>query len=156
MSSTERTRVTLRPARSADAVAVAACVQEAYRHYVTRIGTRPGPMLEDYADVIAREHVTVAERDGSIAGLVVLAEGDEGFLVANVAVAPAFQGQGIGRALLEFAEHEARRRGHPEIYLYTHEKMVENRALYAKLGYSDYDLRRENGFTRVYMRKSLK
>lgn len=33
--------------------------------------------------------------------------------------------------------------------------MSENRALYSKIGYIEYDRRVEYGFARVYMRKSL-
>jgi len=39
--------------------------------------------------------------------------------------------------------------------MYTHEQMSENRALYSKIGYIEYDRRVEYGFARVYMRKSL-
>ena len=39
----------LRAADAADAAAVAACVDAAYRPYIERIGRTPGPMLLDYA-----------------------------------------------------------------------------------------------------------
>lgn len=42
-------------------------------------------------------------------------------------------GRGVGRALLESAESEARSAGFDSLYLYTHEKMTENLAL-LKLG----------------------
>ena len=45
-----------------------------------------------------------------------------------------------------------RRAGFESIYLYTHEKMTENRALYAKVGYVEYDRRFGQGLARVYMR----
>jgi hypothetical protein len=38
-----------------DVEAVAACVGDAYRHYIERIGKPPGPMLEDYAEVIRQQ-----------------------------------------------------------------------------------------------------
>ena len=41
-----------RPAQTEDAVAIAACVCEAYVHYIERIGKQPGPTLEDYSAVI--------------------------------------------------------------------------------------------------------
>jgi ribosomal protein S18 acetylase RimI-like enzyme len=62
----------------------------------------------------------------------------------------------VGRLLLEFSESEARRQGYPEIYLYTHEKMTENQALYSKIGYVEYDRRNEEGLRRVFMRKKLR
>jgi len=130
-------------------------VHAAYRHYVERIGRQPAPMLDDYAEVIRSRRVTVAERDGELAGILVLDQNAEGFLLENVAVDPAHKGKGLGRMLLERADDEARRAGYDSIYLYTHEKMIENQALYAKLGYVEYDRRTEAGLARVYMRKQL-
>ena len=72
-----------------------------------------------------------------------------------VAVDPAHQGSGIGRALLEHAEQAARQAGYDSIYLYTHELMAENLALYERIGYVEYDRRREDWAARVFMRKQL-
>ena len=63
--------------------------------------------------------------------------------------------EGIGRALLERAELEARRAGYDSLALYTHEKMAENLALYARIGYVEYDRRSSGDFSRVFMRKRL-
>lgn len=134
---------------------MAALVDAAYRHYVERIGRQPGPMTENYSEVISKRQVTVAEDDGQMVGVVVTGPTDAGFAIDNVAVHPSHQGKGIGRALLEFAETEARRAGFDSIYLYTHEQMTENQALYAKRGYVEYERRKENGFARVFMRKPL-
>jgi GNAT superfamily N-acetyltransferase len=134
---------------------VAELVDAAYGHYVERIGMLPGPMTNDYADVIRNRQVTVAERQGAIVGIIVLTVTDEGFLVDNVAVHPSHRGTGLGRALLQFAEAEAQRVGFDAIYLYTHEKMTENLALYARIGYVEYDRRSQGAFSRVYLRKHL-
>ena len=145
----------IRSAAAQDALAVAACVNAAYQHYVARLGKPPGPMLEDYTQVIAQRQVSVAERNGAIVGVLVLVVTDEGLLLDNVAVHPSCQGSGIGKALLELAEAEARQQGHGSIYLYTHEKMVENLSRYAKFGYVEFARRTEKGYARVYMRKTL-
>jgi ribosomal protein S18 acetylase RimI-like enzyme len=145
----------LRPAVPADATALAALVDAAYGHYVARIGLVPGPMREDYAEVIRTRDVTVAEQDGAIAGLVVLGVTDEGFVIDNVAVHPERQGTGLGRALLQHAEAAARRAGFESLYLYTHELMTENLELYRRTGYVEYDRRRTGEFSRVFMRKKL-
>ena len=131
-------------------------MDSAYGHYVERIGRPPGPMTEDYAKVIRERRVTVAESGGGIVGVLVLAVTEEGFLLENVAVVPSHHGRGLGKTLLKFAEAKARREGFGSIYLYTHEKMTENQALYAKIGYVEYDRRVENGLARVYMRKALR
>ena len=112
-------------------------------------------MLDDYTQVISQHQVFIAELDSTIVGILVLALTDEGFLLDNVAVDPHHHGKGIGRALLELAESRARRAGYKSIYLYTHEKMTENQALYGRIGYVEYDRRIEKGYSRVYMRKDL-
>jgi ribosomal protein S18 acetylase RimI-like enzyme len=145
----------LRAATAADAPRLTELVQAAYGHYVERLGGPPRPMTDDYAGVVRSHDVTVAERGGEIAGLIVLRVGDEGFLVDNVAVDPAHQGSGVGRALLEHAEAAARRAGFDSIQLYTHEKMTENLALYERIGYVEYDRRLHGDACLVYLRKQL-
>jgi GNAT superfamily N-acetyltransferase len=72
-----------------------------------------------------------------------------------IAVDPIYQKKGVGKLLLTFAEDEARRQGFASIYLYTHIKMIENQELYSKIGYLEYDRRKEHGLERVFMRKLL-
>jgi ribosomal protein S18 acetylase RimI-like enzyme len=144
-----------RPAEDRDAPALSRLVDDAYRGYVERIGREPGPMTEDYAHVIRASDVSVVEKDGGLVGAIVLSSGEEGFCIENIAVHPSHQGRGVGRVLLRFAEREARRAGYDSVYLYTHEKMTENLALYSRIGYVEYEQRRENGFSRVFMRKKL-
>jgi len=144
-----------RSAIGADVTEVATLVNAAYGHYVERIGRLPRPMTDDYAEVIANRRVTVAESHGTIVGVIALTVNDEGFLIDNVAVDPSYRGRGLGRALLEFAEAAARRAGFDSIYLYTHEKMTENLALYSRIGYVEYDRRSKGDFSLVYMRKQL-
>jgi ribosomal protein S18 acetylase RimI-like enzyme len=148
-------RLTLRPATVADAPRLTELVRAAYEHYVVRLGSPPRPMMDDYAEVVRRNSVTVAERRGQIVGLIVFGSDDEGFFVDNVAVDPRHQGSGIGRALLEHAENAARRAGFDSMYLYTHELMTENLALYLRAGYVEYDRRLHGDARLVYLRKRL-
>src|SRR5258706_10114861 len=126
--------VAIRSAKPQDAPGIAACVCEAYIHYIERIGRQPGPMLEDYTEVIQKFQVHVAAAGTRVVGAIVLKLTDEGFYVDNVSVRPAVKGQGVGRRLLETAEAEARRQGFTSLYLATHELMTENRALYSRAG----------------------
>lgn len=147
---------TLRRATAADAAAVTACVHDAFRLYVSRLGVEPRPMQRDYVEAIAKVQVWLATlRDETVATLL-LDVTDEGFLIDVIAVQPAHQGTGVGRALLEHAEHEAVREGHASIYLYTNEKMTENRALYQRIGYVEYRRETLDGRTRVFLRKPLR
>ncbi|MDQ3759634.1 MAG: GNAT family N-acetyltransferase [Actinomycetota bacterium] len=145
----------LRPATTADVPRLAQLAQAAYGHYVERLGGPPRPMTDDYAEIVQRQAVIVAERGGQLVGMIVLGVGDDGFALDNVAVDPAHQGNGIGKVLLERAEQEARQAGFDSIYLYTHEKMSENLALYSRLGYAEFDRRQHGAACLVYLRKTL-
>ncbi|MCF3945100.1 GNAT family N-acetyltransferase [Acidiphilium iwatense] len=138
-----------------DCPAVEAIVKAAYSHYVPRIGREPGPMRDNYATLIQDGRVHVVERDGAVAGLLVLIPEQETLLLDNVAVAPAAQETGLGRKLLEFAERTARDAGYRSIRLYTNEAMTENIALYSRIGYVETHRGEETGLRRVYMTKIL-
>ena len=149
------TDLELRAARTNDADAIAECVRAAYSHYVERIGRPPGPMLDDYHQVVRVHRAFVVEDGDEIVGALVLVDKEDGLLFDNIAVLPSRQGEGIGRRLMEHAESEARRLGHAHLNLYTHEMMTENIAMYERIGYVEVDRRTEHGFPRVYMRKRL-
>ena len=150
-----RTAYSLRPASAADVLGIKACIDASYGHYVERIGRLPGPMTDDFAEIVRSRRVTVAESLGAIVGVLVLDVTGEGFLLETVGVDPRNRGKGLGRILLEFAETEARRAGFDSIYLYTHQRMTENQVLYTKIGYVEFDRRMDEGLPRVYMRKKL-
>ncbi len=145
----------IRPARAEDAAVVAAIAQAAYGIYVARIGRMPLPMLADYADLTARDLVHVLDVDGAVAAYVVLIHEPEALLVENIAVSPAFQKRGLGRALLAFADDAARAAGLQTIRLYTNAAMTENIALYGRCGYVETHRATEDGRHRVYMQKAL-
>ena len=131
-------------------------VDQAYRHYIVRIGKPPGPMLDDYAARVSEGVVWVLEEGAEMAAIIVLLPAPNYLLLDNIAVSPARQGLGLGRRLLAFAEDEALRRSYREIRLYTHETMVENQRLYASIGYEEAGRGSEAGYDRVFMRKQLR
>lgn len=145
----------IRLANTAEADAMRDVVHAAYGHYIARLGKPPGPMLDDYAQRIADEQAWVLEAGGQVAGILVLEEAPDGFLLDNIAVRPECQGKGYGRMLIEFAEAEARRRGFSEVRLYTHVLMTENIALYQRVGFVETHRVSEKGYDRVYMTKRL-
>ncbi len=147
--------IALRPAVPRDVPGITECVCEAYMPLIERVGRQPGPMVDDYMDVLRHCQVHIAVAKDQTIGVVVLAKTHEGLRIDNIAVRPAFKRRGIGRMLLEFAETEARRQGYDSIYLYTNESLVENIELYCRIGYVEYDRRPDCGFPRVFMRKPL-
>ena len=146
----------IRLAVPADSAAVEHIVHEAYAIYVDRIGKPPGPMLDDYAALIDAGAVSVLETDhGEIAAIIVLLPKPDHLLLDNIAVRRDYQGQGLGRRLIAFAETEARRLGLHEVRLYTHQMMTENIALYARLGFVETGRGHDAGYDRVFMTKAL-
>ena len=146
----------VRAAAAADTDAVRDCVVAAFAHYTPRIGKPAGPMTLDFAAEVAAGHVWVAVVHGQVAGALVQYETDEGFYIDTVAALPALQGTGVGRALLQFAEREALRRGHASVYLATNERMTENQAFYPRIGYVEVARRHQDGYDRIYYRKALR
>lgn len=154
----------LRLATADDVPAIQALIHAAYGPYVDRIGQNPGPMLDDYAALVAQGLVQViaspiagpiAGPGGRVDGVLVLIPKPDHLLLDNVAVSPAVQGQGLGRYLLSLAEQTARDLGYDTIRLYTHEKMSANIALYTRLGYAETHRARERGLNRVYFAKPI-
>ncbi len=145
----------IRRAAAGDAAAAAAVTSAAYRPYIERIGREPAPMGADFDALIAAGDVWVATDQGRVVGVLVLRLQDTALLLESVAVDPAHQRRGIGRSLIDHAEQVARDAGLGAVDLYTNAHMTENLVLYPSLGYELIDRRREDGFDRVFFRKSL-
>ena len=145
----------IRTAQPSDAVAIKRCVEAAYQHYIARMSKPPGPMVDDYANVIQQHSAFVVEENGEIVGVLVLIQTEFGMLLDNIAVHPEHQGEGLGRRLLELAESETRNQGYAHLELYTHECMTENIEMYKRIGYVETGRKTEHGFNRVYMQKAL-
>lgn len=145
----------VRAATADDLDAVRAVVDAAYAMYVPRIGRQPAPMTADYPALIEAGAVRVLETGGRVAGVLVTHPAADHLLVENVAVAPDDQGRGLGRALLDDAERQARELGLPELRLYTNQLMIENLEMYPRLGYRETGRTVEHGFARVHFAKPV-
>jgi GNAT superfamily N-acetyltransferase len=144
----------IRPATAREAPAIGDLVERAYGPWVPIVGLRPAPMDADYGALIAEGDVFVAG-DWDAAGVLVLRPDGDALMIENVAVDPVRQGEGVGRALLDFATDQAAVRGIEELHLYTHERMTSNIELYERLGWEEYDRLEQHGFARVFMRKRV-
>jgi hypothetical protein len=82
----------IRAATAADVPAITQIVDQAYRHYIARIGKPPGPMHDDYAARVLESVVWVLEEGAAIAGIIVLLPATNHLLLDNVAVSPARPG----------------------------------------------------------------
>ncbi|OJJ74459.1 hypothetical protein ASPBRDRAFT_39579 [Aspergillus brasiliensis CBS 101740] len=145
----------IRQATPADQHSIETIIQEAFSIYIARIGRKPQPMLDDYTALINDGVVYVIEHDGGIKGTVMLVPREDAMIVDNLAVAQSARGTGLGRKLLEFADESARLAGYQTLQLHTNETMVENIAIYTRMGYVETHRADNKGWKRVYMAKSL-
>jgi ribosomal protein S18 acetylase RimI-like enzyme len=145
----------IRPARIEDAPAVTACVNAAFGRYIERIGIPPGPMYNDYPQMIRRHPVFVLIAETNIIGVIVLVKQPRGILLDTIAVHPDHQRRGLGQRLMAFTEREALRAGYTSVTLYTNACMTESFSFYKNLGYVETERKTESGYNRIYMQKDL-
>ncbi|MGW5634595.1 GNAT family N-acetyltransferase [Streptomyces sp. NPDC003832] len=147
----------IRPAGAADVAAVKSVTDDAYRHYIERIGVVPMPMRADHAANVAAGRVFVTEEPGGgrVIGLVVVEAHADRLHLDSIAVHPDAHGRGVGRRLLEFVEAHARALALPEIRLCTNALMWENQRIYPKFGYEAVERRVDGPYDRVHYRKRL-
>jgi GNAT superfamily N-acetyltransferase len=66
----------------------------------------------ELASLIAARQIAVATRDGDIAGAIHIEDiGDDTTIFGMLAAASAHRGEGVGRALVDYAEQDSARRG---------------------------------------------
>lgn len=145
----------IRQATIADEAAVRSVVTAAYLPYIASIDVRPGPLDDDYGELIRQQRVWLLEDGNRTCAVLVLSPEPDAMLLSNVAVHPACQGLGFGKQLTGFAEARAREAGFALIRLYTNVAMAGNIALYQRLGYHETHRGMEHGFNRVFMEKVL-
>ena len=145
----------IRPAQAADLRGIQNCAKAAYSIYVPRIGKRPAPMVADFQQQISEGKIHVLADDRTIAGFAVFYRRDDHVHLENVSVHPEFQKLGFGVQLITHVEQFAADAGIWVVELYTNAKMTENLTLYPYLGYEEIGRWHEDGFDRVFFRKSV-
>jgi ribosomal protein S18 acetylase RimI-like enzyme len=178
---TGETDPSIRRAVPADLAAIERIITAAFTPYIPRLGRPPGVMKNDYAAFIAAGAAFVrtaapagegdraassgsddgegaagaGRRDGAIEGVIVLVDEENVLYVDTLGVDPAAHGRGHGRALLDFAAAEGRRRGFPALRLCTNLVMHENLSFYRHLGWQETHRGVQAGFERVFYRKAV-
>lgn len=147
--------VWIRRASAGDVPTLSHIAKAAYSPYVVRMGQKPGPMVSDFAAYVAAGVAYVAEASGVAAGYIATYEKDAGQFIENVAVHPDHQGEGIGRALLYFAEQEADDNCLARLFLYTNVNIIKNLNFYPQLGYVETSRVSEDGFDIIYFEKRI-
>lgn len=148
-------KLEIRLANQGDLNRIEEIVTMSYAKYVPIMGQKPAPMTADYGQIIEAGQIFVGIIENELVAMVVLKDFADYVLIGSLAVAPGFQGRGLGKAMLNFAEQYARNRAKSQTRLYTNVLMEANIVIYQKVGYHIYDRRDEDGFSRVYFLKNL-
>lgn len=93
------------------------------------------PSAELILSYIQQSHTFVAEKAGSIVGVLVLQPQGQMAEIRNVAVDAPHQGQGIGRKLVEFAIAQARQQSIKQLLVCTGNSSLPALALYLRCGF---------------------
>ncbi len=142
-------------AKAEDVPAIKPMIDAAYSKYIERFGKLPAAMTADYDKLVETQSLYVLRVGSNVIGSVLLSRDDDSIKVNNLVVEPSAQGRGYGRVLMDHAEGMARAQGLAAVTLFTNERMHENIALYTKIGFTETGRKTEDGFNRVFFRKSV-
>jgi ribosomal-protein-alanine N-acetyltransferase len=81
-------------------------------------------------------------RDAGLVGYFVAMPGVDELHLLNITIAPAWQSQGLGRALLDTVQDHGRVRGDEKLWLEVRQSNHRARALYRRRGFAEMGLRR--------------
>jgi N-acetylglutamate synthase-like GNAT family acetyltransferase len=95
----------IRQALEPDVSAIESLANEAYSHYIARIGKPPGPTTDNYHLLVEKHYVWVLVLDDEIVGLLALVPEPNRMLLDNVAIRPARQRSGLGRYLISLLKN---------------------------------------------------
>lgn len=139
-----------------DAEAVRRLVREAYAQWVPMLGREPMPMKADYERAVREHEVDLLYANGLLVALIEVIVNSDHLFIENVAVAPEYQGQGLGRQLLSYAEQKARNEKFAKLCLLTNQAFESNIRLYESAGFHiDRTEPFPGGGTTVYMSKAI-
>ncbi|HXC16753.1 MAG TPA: GNAT family N-acetyltransferase [Holophagaceae bacterium] len=126
----------------------------ALRHEVLRVPLGLAFTIDQLASESGSHHLAAFDEEGHILGCLILTPHTDGEIqMRQVAVKPAMQGTGLGRALVEEAERKARELGFMRMMLHARDVAI---GFYARLGYArEGDLFTEVGITHQQMAKRL-
>ena len=138
-----------------DATDLKVLAERAYAHYVPIINAVPVPMLADYAASVRDHEVWTLRPDGALSASLVLIHGGDHLLIESIAVDPESQGKGYGRLLLDWSRQRAAALGLDDLRLYTNVLMTDNRAWYARAGFTETHEEQRGDKRIVHMRLCL-
>lgn len=127
--------IRFRRAGDSDRAAIEALQEAAYQRQRV-LGLEPPPLKANYADIIERMEVWLAEERDQLRGVLILDVREGDLLIWSIAAAPDAQGQGLGQIMLDAAEVRAAQLGRRIIRLNTGAVQKNLVNWYARHGYA--------------------
>ena len=129
---------------------------KAYAKWVGVTPRKPRPMTADYAEAFDKHRFDCLHREGVLIGVIETTPQDDELMIVNVAVDPAHQGLGYGARLMRYAEELAGEAKLSGTRLHPNKLMLENIALYERLGYRfEKETLHDQGTVAVHMTRPL-
>lgn len=94
------------------------------------------------------ERLILAQDGGELAGCCFLKPGEDSYYVGKLAVDPRWQGQGIGRRLIDYAALLARQEDRSCLELETRIELIENHRAFAAMGFRKTGEKAHPGYDR--------
>jgi ribosomal protein S18 acetylase RimI-like enzyme len=110
--------IRFRRAEAPDRAAIEALQSAAYDRE-RPLGLEPPPLKADYADIMQRMEVWLAEERDKLRGVLILDVRPDDLVIWSIAAAPDARGQGLGQIMLDAAEVRAAQLGRRVIRLDT-------------------------------------
>jgi GNAT superfamily N-acetyltransferase len=136
-------------AKNADAAGIAAIIRAAFEEYRGRLDP-PSGALDETAETVLQKlregAASLAVVNGEVAASVFQLPRADHVYLSRLAVTPRFRRQGIGRALVELVEEQAKRSGFPRVQLGVRLALPELRAYYVAMGYRPIGLGTHDGY----------
>jgi GNAT superfamily N-acetyltransferase len=157
MESVNKIRIQL--ATEPDVKYIVEIVRKSFDQYCKAIGINTIEALQeseqDVLDDMLYKHVYLAYWDAELVGSMRLEMKKEKAVLSRFAILPDYQGLGIGRVLLSFAEKTAASLGIGSIELYSAVENTKLRYLYTSQGYRIASIDDSKGYQRGLFQKSI-
>lgn len=146
----------IRPARESDIQQIKFLAQTCFAPYVSRMGRKIKVPEFDHGKDVRDGKVAVYMVDNSVRGFITTHIDGMDLHIENMAVTAKFRRQGVGRAMLDYADQQGIRSRCLRLILYTTVIAFENIAYYRGRGFTEVDRRFAEGQEMVLFERYLR
>jgi ribosomal protein S18 acetylase RimI-like enzyme len=145
----------IRRPRGRDLQSLHHLVDSTYEPMIAQLGIPDWPLRINVPQLIHSGTLWVIESNGLIVATIRLDVFWKFVQLELVTVLPELQRRGYGRALIEFAQSETRKRRRGSMQLITHEHMIDAISFYVRMGFVEVQRLQLHGHPFIQMRKAV-